>query len=322
MSTIRQWVNDREFAKATELQRRRDLAAVEVSGLNIRDIPVERRNYEIRAQALLSNVEAIQFLSDEERTEDLCTLAARMGETAIFDHLTPQQRTPEVLREYVKKWPTQIGRLPPPERTEELCLLAIDRDDSAQVFEYLDDADRTPAVCKRAVERERRALALMTQAQRTPAVREAALRANGMALENIPRDEWTDDLIMLALGKNGRAIQFVPKAQRTDDMRKTAVISRSSAIKDLDHEERTDEICLAALQAHPRVFTYLQPQEAASLPQTAAWIEANWTSGAYLCNLPMTDKTSVGEWAQQFVTALDAQEQDAPAAQHRQERGG
>lgn len=319
MNVIEKWLEDLAAQQAQETQRLQDLALVRGDGMALKDIPLERRTGQLRCAAVKQNTTAVKLLTPDELDEPFCRFLAQIDSNAIFNCLTPAQRTRSVLQQYVMTWPMLINRVPPAERTEDLCTLALVKDPRA--IAILEDADRTEGICLMSMNQDGNNIQYLTHEQRTLDVRRAALAVNGLALLHLADNERTDDLIELALRTNGEAIQFIPMEHRTEAMRLLAVVSNCKALSHLLRKERTDKICVTALMANRQALNEISPEEAACLPHTADWILQNWCAGEELPHVH--GQMTAQAWAQRFAVALQAQqEQDAPATQQRRERGG
>jgi len=164
--------------------------------------------------------EGIEFLSDEERTQEICLALVKKNCDAIR-HLTDKQRTPEV------------------------CIAAVKKDGNAIV--YLTNKQRTPMVCLAAVQKNGDAIRFLTAKQRTPKVCKEAVKKAGWTITYLTNEQKTLGLCMLSVEKSGTNIEYVPNELRTPKLCLTAVLKDKAAFKFLNYIQK-EEVAMALLK--------------------------------------------------------------------------
>lgn len=101
-------------------------------------------------------------------------------------------------------------------------------------------------LCRAAVEKEGRLLALVPQSMRSRGLCRAAVQNAGLALEHVP-DRFRDyELCTLAVKNNGLALRFVPEELRDWSMSRQAVHENGRALEFVPQRLRFREICAQA----------------------------------------------------------------------------
>lgn len=313
MSTnnMQQWLDN--LSSATNTQAERDLAAVRRSGRAIALIPIERRTPLLLRVAVRQDGTAIEMLTEGERTPDLLRLAVQQSAPTI-DALTPHERTDEICLIAMQSNPSAFLYLTPEEVASKPQTAAWIQENWAAGEAIIHSVSNSTSITSQWAQRFIAALPRPQVAKQddTPDGREVTALANGAgtpAATDFDSDPPGDPLIM------------------------ALVIRFPQSIGSMRREQRTDDVCLTALRMNksadghqPRVITLLQPEEFAALPKTAEWIAVNWYLGQNLHGqlaAHLGGEAAATEWGRRFMAAAPAPfEQDAPAPQHRQERGG
>lgn len=155
-----------------------------------------------------------------------------------------------------------IGALEPVDRTLELRLEAVRTDPMA--IRQLEPHERTEDVCLAAVEHGLSPNVLTVEEREPLRVRIAAVRKCPDNVRCLPPCERTERELRLELVRtNGNAIRHLTHAERAElELRLEAVQQDGTAIRHLRPEERTEPVLrLAAVRQNPEAFRHLDLEE-------------------------------------------------------------
>lgn len=158
----------------------------------------------------------IKFLTEDQRTQDVC-IAAVQNDPHVMSYLTTEQRTADVCMAAVKKFGYPIYFVSEEMRTQDICIAAVKK--SGLALKHLSKEQKTENVCM------------------------AAVNQCGRALQYVPAEMMTQRVCIVGLGQNGHAIQFLNDAQRTPAVCLAALRSEPSAIKYFSDNQWTRHIC-------------------------------------------------------------------------------
>ncbi|MEK7070221.1 MAG: DUF4116 domain-containing protein, partial [Patescibacteria group bacterium] len=113
------------------------------------------------------------------------------------------------------------------------------------LFEYIED--KTPELCRLAVENDGYALKYVPQEMKTPELCRLAVENYGYALKYVPEHMKTPELCRLAVENYGLALKSVPEKLKTSEIYRLAVISNLEVLKYVPQEMKTPELCRLAV---------------------------------------------------------------------------
>lgn len=213
-----------------------------MTGARISVVPEEYRTRAMYEESVRRDPSEYPGVPDHFRTRALRDIVLDQPEG--LQYIPFGERTPEACRTAVSECPKNIRYVPDKFVSDELCVLAIEKE--PMVLESLPLARRTPLLCLKAVSLNPEAMAYVPRDTDIEGLAIEALE-KGAGLREIPEALRTDHVCLCAVTRNGTDLQFVPQERKSREvcleaLRNTQVamlyFPESVSIKELTNEIR------------------------------------------------------------------------------------
>lgn len=208
-----------QFFDSSAISLEACLTAVKQNGLAVRFVHASlrtkegspMRNSDVLLQAARQNGLSLQYMDEDEITDEIDFAALRQNGLAI-QFIRGKRRTPAKCLASVRQNGNALQFIIEPHlRSEEVCVAAAMQEGMS--IQSLSDEQKTNQVCISAARQNGASLRMMSRAKRTSEVRKAALEQDGWAIQFFDHDNAqekpTEDEKLIAVQQSGYAIRFI-----------------------------------------------------------------------------------------------------------------
>jgi len=177
----------------------------------------------------------------------------------IFSIIPRDERTEEVCLTAVQQNADALGDIDPDKQTETVCLAGVKQD--GLVLRFIDPEKQTEAIYLAAVEQVGIALRFIDPEKLTEAVCLAAVKQNARVLRYIKPEKQTEAVWMATAKKNVEVLKDIDPTQQTEAMHLTFVKQNGRALKFIPPKNQTEAVRLAAVKQNGLVLKLIDPEQ-------------------------------------------------------------
>jgi Domain of unknown function (DUF4116) len=212
--------------------------------------------------AIELNGYALQYVPEKHRTPELCRIAVVQNGLALYfvphDLKSPaslEVRSPTSQRLDSKCALEVRSSCGEDQRTPELCRLAVQQ--RGEALFHVPERHRTPELCRLAIEQSGWALKFLSLDKRSLELCRIAVEQEGWALQFVPEEYLNSEFYRLAVEQNGEALRDIPTKLKTTKLCRLAVEQDGRALRYIPEEHRTPELCCLAVERNGEALQYV-----------------------------------------------------------------